>query len=195
MSSEIFLTYRPTNSSVWVKLGSYLFILILNVLGAIYFPTTLAYLLPALFILIPLVLQKTIHLRPSLSAFLAGIGVSLLVLLPLLIYKLLSGGNINLPPFGFVFVTYLLVALPEEAYFRGMLMDSIGLNWKGIVLSSLLFAVAHGHRFFLYGDYLAFFTFFPSLIMGCLYMKTRNILASTVFHGSCNIGFFAITLS
>lgn len=175
-----------------LKAFSYVLILILNVIGALYFPTALAYFLPILFILLPLILQKTIHLRPSPSDLLIGIGASLLVFIPLLIYKLLKIGSINLPPFGFVFVTYLLVALPEEAFFRGMLMDSIGLNWKGVFISSLLFALAHGHRYFLYGDYLAFFTFFPSLIMGYLYMKTRNILAPTVFHGSSNVALFAV---
>lgn len=166
---------------------SYVSILVINILGAVYFPDILAHILPLLFIIIPFVIQRTINLRFSVRDLLIGLVASAIVLLSAVIFRAVSGEAIKPPPALYATVTFLLVALPEEAYFRGMLLDMLGCNMRAVIISSLLFAIAHGHRYFIYGDYLAFFTFFPSLIMGYLYMKTRNILTSTLFHGSSNV--------
>ncbi len=181
------LPKQYSNRKPLISLLCYLFALLFNATGALYFPKITAYVLPTMFILIPLAVQRTINLRISIDGFVLGITASIILLSPFIVCKALSGGGVYTPPIDFVLITFCLVAMPEEAFFRGFLMESIGCNIRGVIISSLLFALAHGHRYFINGDYLAFFTFIPSLIMGILYMKTRSILPSTIFHGLSNI--------
>ena len=81
----------------------------------------------------------------------------------------------------------LSVSFPEEFFFRGFLQDTIGRNFKAVLLVSLLFAVAHIPKALLLGDWMSLLTFFPSLVMGWLYMKTNNILPGTIFHLLANL--------
>ena len=80
----------------------------------------------------------------------------------------------------YVFLFQLLsVSFPEEFFFRGFLQDTIGGNFRSVLLVSLLFAVAHVPKVLFLGDWMSLLTFFPSLVMGWLYMKTNNILPGT----------------
>lgn len=96
----------------------------------------------------------------------------------------------------FVGVQFLVVALPEELFFRGMLLGlleawfppkrrflggGIGL---ALVLSSLAFALIHLPKD---GDPRALATFFPGLLFGWMRSSTKSILASSVTHASSNI--------
>jgi membrane protease YdiL (CAAX protease family) len=56
-----------------------------------------------------------------------------------------------------------------------------------VLLVSLLFAVAHVPKALFLGDWMSLLTFFPSLVMGWLYMKTNNILPGTIFHLLANL--------
>lgn len=171
---------------------SFLLVTAFNIIGSSISPTLTAHIMPFIFLLIPLIIQRKINLTLDLGHFLIGLIASVSIILPVYIYLKYIGTIIEIPPLIYIVITYLLVALPEEAFFRGFLMDSIGCNYKGILTSSLFFSTAHLHRFILYGDYLAPLTFFPALIMGYLYMKTKNILPSALFHGTCNIVLFII---
>ena len=84
-------------------------------------------------------------------------------------------------PFGaFVLRQALLVALPEEVFFRGYLYDAFEENgWEPIVPSSLLFAT--GHLVTHASAYRAL-TFFPGLLFGYARKKSGNIYVPVLLH-------------
>jgi len=96
------------------------------------------------------------------------------------------------PSAGRVLYQFFGVALPEEFYFRGFLQDELGNNLRAVIFVSILFSFMHLPRLIFYSDLLSIMTFFPSLIMGYLYLKTGNILASTVFHFLANTAFYLL---
>lgn len=90
----------------------------------------------------------------------------------------------------------LIVALPEEAFYRGVLQTRLDaqftkkvrflgadLGW-GIVITSAIFAAGH---FATIRDPGRFAVFFPSLVFGYLRTRTKGIGASVLFHASCNM--------
>lgn len=104
----------------------------------------------------------------------------------------------RLPP-DFAWLTLaqlLVVALPEELFFRGYLQGRLEeampptVNFLGArlgrawVLTAALFALGH---------YLVSFEpqmltrFFPGLVFGWMYARTRSILAGTLFHAASNL--------
>jgi membrane protease YdiL (CAAX protease family) len=90
----------------------------------------------------------------------------------------------------------LVIALPEEAFYRGYLMTSLddawGTPWTlakaklgwGWIVSSALFAVGHlltePHP-----ERLA--VFFPALVFGWLRARTGGVGAPALFHAMCNV--------
>lgn len=97
----------------------------------------------------------------------------------------------------FVLGQFLMVALSEEAFFRGFVQTRLHDAWKPdrmlfgasinvrvIVLQSALFALVHIATG-LQVDRLA--TFFPGLVFGWMRAKRGGIGASLVFHALCNI--------
>jgi membrane protease YdiL (CAAX protease family) len=96
----------------------------------------------------------------------------------------------------FALVQLVVVALPEELFFRGFLHHlleralpprrrilggGIGL---ALVISSLLFALVHLPK---YGDPRSLATFFPALVFGWMRSATGSIFAGTVAHASSNL--------
>jgi membrane protease YdiL (CAAX protease family) len=95
-----------------------------------------------------------------------------------------------------VFGQMLVIALPEEAFYRGYLMTSLddawGTPWSlgkaklgwGWIVSSGLFAVGHlltePHP-----ERLA--VFFPALVFGWLRARTGGVGAPALFHALCNV--------
>lgn len=90
----------------------------------------------------------------------------------------------------------LVVALPEEAFFRGFLQTELerilprsprflGVDaWWSIILTSAVFSLGH----FVTLPYPArLAVFFPSLLFGFLRKRTGGIGASCLFHASCNL--------
>ncbi|MCU0682841.1 MAG: MrtC family glutamic-type intramembrane protease [Polyangiaceae bacterium] len=129
---------------------------------------------------------------------------AMLVVFPLFIvayvfYRDVSGPpRLALPP-GFadeVLGQLLVIALPEEAFFRGYLQTALDRVWPphrrlfgapigpALVVSSAIFAVGH-----LLTDprpsRLA--VFFPSLLFGWLRAKTGDTLPGVFFHAACNL--------
>jgi len=96
----------------------------------------------------------------------------------------------------FCAVQLVVVALPEELFFRGFLHRLLEKRfppkrrWLGggvglaLVLSSLAFALIHLPKDH---DPRALATFFPGLLFGWMRSSTSSILASTVTHGGSNI--------
>jgi hypothetical protein len=96
----------------------------------------------------------------------------------------------------------LVIALPEEVFYRGWLQSSLDQVWNprwrvlgarlgpGLFVMSALFAVGH---FFTELDLNRLAVFFPALVFGWLRARTRGVGAGIVFHALCNL--FASYLS
>lgn len=90
----------------------------------------------------------------------------------------------------------VVVALPEELFFRGFVMtrleDALPPTRKllgapvgrALVIQAALFGLGH----FLVTFEPAMLTrFFPGLVFGWMFARTRSILAGTIFHAACNL--------
>lgn len=90
----------------------------------------------------------------------------------------------------------LVVAIPEECFYRGYLLTALDRAWPprlrlgearvgaGLVVSSAIFALGH----LLtepYAGRLA--VFFPALVFGWLRARTRGVGAAVAFHALCNV--------
>ena len=96
----------------------------------------------------------------------------------------------------FCLVQMIVVALPEELFFRGMLLRLLEQRFPpkrrilgggvglALVLSSAAFAIVHLPKD---GDPRALAVFFPALLFGWMRSATGSILADTVTHGASNI--------
>ncbi|MDH5769250.1 MAG: CPBP family intramembrane metalloprotease [Nitrospirota bacterium] len=118
-----------------------------------------------------------------------GIVVSIIVLAPFYVIFSFFGKSFGLMPLSAMAFQLLGISFPEEIFFRGFLQERFGNNIKGLLIVSILFSLMHMPQFIFYGDIYSLFTFFPSLIMGILYMKTSNVLPSTIFHFLSNVIF------
>lgn len=98
---------------------------------------------------------------------------------------------------------FACVALPEEVFFRGYLLGNMLLLLKmaagkdctaieilGIVLTACIFAVSH---VLVLGNVSSMITFFPGLIFGWLFVKTKSLIAPVLFHGLANAGYGLVT--
>jgi membrane protease YdiL (CAAX protease family) len=104
----------------------------------------------------------------------------------------------------FVLVQAIVVALPEELFFRGCLLGLLERRFPpkrrilgggvglALVLSAAAFALIHLPKD---GDPRALATFFPGLLFGWMRSATGSILASTVAHASSNILIRVLDLS
>ena len=98
--------------------------------------------------------------------------------------------------FEFCAVQFLVVALPEELFFRGFLLGLLekayppkrrilgGGVGKALLLSALAFSLIHLPKD---GDPRALATFFPALLFGWIRSATNSIFGSTCAHASANI--------
>jgi membrane protease YdiL (CAAX protease family) len=96
----------------------------------------------------------------------------------------------------------LVVALPEEAFFRGYLQSALDQAWRprwrvlgamlgpGWLVSAAIFAVGHVLTI-QHPARLA--VFFPALAFGWLRARTGGVGAPTLFHAACNL--FSATLA
>lgn len=144
------------------------------------------YVVPLYLVAVPLVLGKRISFNFSMGHILLGLLASLLVLAPFFTVFLHGKKFAAIGPGAAIF-QLLGVSFPEEFFFRGFLQEAFGNDIRSIVIVSLMFAVAHLPGLFFYGDIYAPLTFFPSLVMGFLYMRTSNVVPSTIFHFLSNV--------
>ncbi len=108
---------------------------------------------------------------------------------------------LHLPSLGFhtlefLFIQVVAVALPEELFFRGFVHQLLERAlppkrriWGGgvglaLILSSLLFAIGH---LLVSPDPRRLAVFFPGLMFGWVFSKTRSILAGTIIHALSNL--------
>jgi membrane protease YdiL (CAAX protease family) len=142
--------------------------------------------LPLLMLIFPIAVGHRVRIHFSIKDISLGCIVSAVVLLP---YYLLFGGHGKTITLYIMLFQMLSVSFPEEFFFRGFLQDSMGNYFKAILWVSLLFSLAHLPRAIFLHDWISLLSFFPSLIMGWLYMKTKNILPGTVFHFLANLAY------
>ena len=153
--------------------------------------------------------EKISYFNFSTSSFLKSIGLgiltSFLVLLPALginhLYQTWIGHHsFHLSPFprfaSYFFFELVVVALPEEFFFRGYLLERanqiFGKSFKllgthiglGLPVVSLIFAISHSLIQYQWWHLLIFF---PALLFGWLREKTGTITASVFFHATCNL--------
>lgn len=95
-----------------------------------------------------------------------------------------------------IFGQLLLVALPEEAFYRGFLQTRLDDAWAprlrvfgasvgpGLLVASLIFALGH---FLTIPSPARLAVFFPSLVFGWLRARTGGVGAGIAFHALCNI--------
>lgn len=149
--------------------------------------SVIQYLIPLFLITASYTLQKRIKARFNLKDILIGLSASLVILLPFGYFLSRTGGTFTLLPLNAIIFQFFGISLPEEIYFRGLLQERLGNTMRGVVIVSALFSLMHVPQFIFYGDISSLLTFFPSLVMGYLYMKTSNVVPSTIFHFSANI--------
>lgn len=106
--------------------------------------------------------------------------------------------KINLPPnlSKEMMIQLLVIAMPEEIFYRGFLQEVFFRRWpkqikffglpmgKGIILTNTLFAAAHLLNGF---NPLRLLTFFPGLVFSWLVYKRKNLLSAIIFHAACNL--------
>jgi len=90
----------------------------------------------------------------------------------------------------------LVIALPEEAFYRGYLQTTLDDIWKprwrvlgatlgpGLFVSAVLFALGH---FLTEAHPNRLAVFFPALVFGWLRTRTRGVGAGVAFHALCNL--------
>lgn len=145
-----------------------------------------AYAVPLFLMVVPVILRRRINFSFSVRHLALGAGVSLLILAPVFVW-LYAHRTFRPPSLYMVMTQVFLVSFPEEVFFRGFLQDVIGNNLVGLTAVSLMFSASHLPSLLFQGDTYALLTFFPSLVMGFLYMKTSNVLPSTIFHLLANV--------
>ena len=126
---------------------------------------------------------------------LAGTVASFVILAPFWFFASSTGRVFTLIPANALLYQVAAIAFPEEVYFRGFLQESLGNDLRALLIISLLFALMHVPQFIFYRDPYALLTFFPSLVMGFLYLRTSNVLPSAIFHFLSNtvfLGFYDI---
>lgn len=132
-----------------------------------------------------------------------GISVAVLFLYLACLYLLSAhmGKTIKfIEPTALLAFTHLVaIAFPEEFFFRGYLQRALGGGWSAIVAASVLFAVAHLLVICVFTGGSACgqnaLTFFPSLLMGYLYMRTGTIWSSVFFHFAANIVYLSFRVA
>jgi len=136
-------------------------------------------------------LQGRINLRFSVKDAVTGLLVSLALLVPFWYFMAHSGKGFAMLPAAAVLYQLVGISFPEEVYFRGFLQERLGNTRTSIVTVSVLFSLMHLPGVIFYGDMYSMLTFFPSLVMGFLYMKTSNVVPPTIFHAAANTVFLS----
>jgi len=79
----------------------------------------------------------------------------------------------------------ILPGLSEELLFRGILLPTIGLNWLGITISSLIFGILHlsQPRYYLY----ALWAILVGVVFALAILITHNLLTVVLAHITTNI--------
>lgn len=90
----------------------------------------------------------------------------------------------------------LVIALPEEMFFRGYLLGRLEARWpparrlwgapvgRALVVSAVLFALGH---FLVDFNPQRLAVFFPALVFGWMRARTGSVVPGAIFHALCNL--------
>ena len=109
-----------------------------------------------------------------------------------------AGGHLHAPPNAalLALVQVVVVAIPEELFFRGYLMERLERVWPptrrlfganvgwALIVSSVLFALGH---LAVIPNPQRLAVFFPALVFGWMRARTGSIAAGAIFHALCNV--------
>ncbi|MDX1387372.1 MAG: type II CAAX endopeptidase family protein [bacterium] len=96
----------------------------------------------------------------------------------------------------FAFFQLVVVAIPEEIFYRGFMQPQFNRLWgrpwrflgapfgKGLIFTSFLFALSHS---LIQLQWWHFSIFFPGLVFGWLRERTGAVTASALFHATSNL--------
>lgn len=166
---------------------AYIIVFILNAASYYIEKQFFNYLIPFLLIILPIIAGCAVKLRFSGDDFLTGLCVALVFLFPFTLFEIFRGGVFIFPSISMLAFQLLVVSIPEEIFFRGFIQESIGNNIKGILITSMMFSLAHLPVFLFDNNIYALLTFFPSIVIGFIYLKTANIMPCIIFHFLSNI--------
>jgi membrane protease YdiL (CAAX protease family) len=149
----------------------------------------------------PFVMKSEVKgLRWNLRGVLIGVVLSVIILsLYLLLVLAVFDKTFRLDNVSYLVIIQhlLLVSVPEEVFFRGYLQEEMGNNLKAILMVSLLFAIGHlavrcmGFGCSGAGYVENLLTFFPSLVMGYMYLISGTLWANIIFHFLANVVYIA----
>lgn len=176
-----------TNKRAAKAISAYIIVFILNFVSYYSEGQFFDYLIPFLLVFLPLIASSAISFSFSRVHFFTGLSVSLVFLLPYVLFEMYHGRAFVLPGISVMAFQLLAVSVPEEIFFRGFIQESIGNNVRGILITSMMFSLAHLPVFLFDNNSYALLTFFPSIVMGFIYMKTANIMPCIMFHFLSNI--------
>ncbi len=147
-------------------------------------------------------------LRWDWRAFASGAAVTVLVLALYVgvvavavrpeVVRALLGGGFDAGPLLRLAPLMAVVAFGEEFFFRGFLQGRLGMNAAGVVGVSALFAAGHfvvavlGGGRSPEGASAELLTFFPSLVMGWMYVRYRTLWPGVLFHFLSNMVYLAV---
>lgn len=154
-----------------------------------YFSEIKELLVPLVIVVLSFIFSEKINFYLKANDLFFGIKISLIILLPPFILAVLYLKQISPVSVNVLFYQLFAVAIPEELFFRGFIQQSLGNSLKAVIITSLLFTLAHLTHLILNGNFSALLVFFPSMVMGWIYMKRLNILPSVVFHFLSNISY------
>jgi len=183
--------------SYLTPLSIYVVVIFLITLTRIFFPDFSFAIAALILFSTPFLLTDRMSgLKWDPGGLLIGVIVSI-VILPtyILLDLLLTGATINVDRISAILIALQLffVALPEEVFFRGYLQEKLGNDLKGVVFVSVFFALGHFFTLCVASGFIggictqSVLTFFPSLVMGYLYVRTGTLWGSIIFHFLSNL--------
>lgn len=138
------------------------------------------WLLPLLFLLLPLADIFWRLPRVRLSKY---IQINWVVFISLTVVLLFKNPEI--------FVTYvvmvLVAALPEEWFFRAYMQKRLGNNVFAVLIASIMFSLLH---FITQASFVAWFVFIPSVFFGLVYKITGDFIFVVILHAFSNLIFY-----
>ncbi|HWP92246.1 MAG TPA: CPBP family intramembrane glutamic endopeptidase [Thermodesulfobacteriota bacterium] len=196
------MTYRLNFGRYFASLTAYLVVMLIIALMAKFLSPDSVFPLAALLMFgVPFVMKSEVKgLRWNLRGVLIGVVLSVIILsLYLLLVLAVFDKTFRLDnvPYLVIIQHLLLVSVPEEVFFRGYLQEEMGNNLKAILMVSLLFAIGHlavrcmGFGCSGAGYVENLLTFFPSLVMGYMYLISGTLWANIIFHFLANVVYIA----
>lgn len=172
-----------------VALSAWCTLMVMGVLS--HGAASLRIIVPLLMVALPFLLTGAVRFRLSRHDCALGTWASLILVAPLILAGLVAGRTFAAPGIAALAYQLFAVSLPEETFFRGYLQEVLGNRTRALLVTSALFTAAHMPRALFLGEWHLILTFFPSLVMGWLYMRTGNILPGIIFHFAANTLFLA----